>query len=98
VGSPLGGKRLRGDDRFMVLGGGLGGMFGLRRIFLVGAIVFIGASALAGAAGTLWFLLALRVTQGIGESLMMPTRSRSSARSPSSRASCSWTPARPVSR
>jgi EmrB/QacA subfamily drug resistance transporter len=58
---------------FMVLGGRLGDMFGLRRIFLVGAIVFIGASALAGAAGTLWFLLAMRVTQGIGAALMMPT-------------------------
>ena len=57
----------------LVLGGRLGDMFGLRRVFLTGAVVFIASSALAGAATTFWFLLAMRVTQGVGAALMMPT-------------------------
>jgi EmrB/QacA subfamily drug resistance transporter len=57
---------------FLVVGGRLGDMFGLRRVFLTGAVVFIASSALAGAATTFWFLLTMRVTQGVGAALMMP--------------------------
>jgi EmrB/QacA subfamily drug resistance transporter len=58
---------------FLVLGGRLGDMYGLRRVFLTGAVVFIASSALAGAAMNFWFLVTMRVTQGMGAALMMPT-------------------------
>ena len=49
---------------FMVLGGRLGDLLGLRRVFLVGAIVFAAASALAGAAQSLEWLIVMRAVQG----------------------------------
>ena len=58
---------------FMVLGGRLGDLLGLRRIFLVGAVVFVVATALAGAAPTMAWLIVMRVVQGSGAALMMPT-------------------------
>lgn len=57
----------------MVLGGRLGDIFGLRRIFLVGAVVFAAASAMAGFAQDVPWMIAARAVQGAGAALMMPT-------------------------
>lgn len=57
----------------MVLGGRLGDIFGLRKVFLVGAVVFAGASALAGLAQDFPWMVAARAIQGAGAALMMPT-------------------------
>jgi EmrB/QacA subfamily drug resistance transporter len=56
----------------LVLGGRLGDLLGRRRVFLVGAVVFAGASALGGAAPDFAVLLAARVCQGVGGALMLP--------------------------
>jgi EmrB/QacA subfamily drug resistance transporter len=58
---------------FMVFGGRLGDLLGLRRVFLAGAGIFIVSSALAGAAQDMNWLIAVRATQGFGAALMMPT-------------------------
>ena len=58
---------------FMVLGGRLGDLLGLKRVFLTGAVIYIVSSALAGAAQSIEWLIAVRATQGIGAALMMPT-------------------------
>jgi EmrB/QacA subfamily drug resistance transporter len=42
-------------------------------MFLTGAAIFIASSALAGAAQSMGWLIAVRATQGIGAALMMPT-------------------------
>ena len=57
----------------LVFGGRLGDLVGLRRVFLVGAVLFAGASAVGGFAPSLEVLLAARVLQGIGGALMLPT-------------------------
>jgi EmrB/QacA subfamily drug resistance transporter len=56
----------------LVLGGRLGDLLGRRRVFLVGAVVFAGASAVGGAAPSFGVLLAARVCQGAGGALMLP--------------------------
>lgn len=56
----------------LVLGGRLGDLLGLRRIFLLGSVLFGGASALAGLAPTFGILLLSRVVQGVGGALMLP--------------------------
>lgn len=58
---------------FMVFAGRLGDQLGLRRIFLAGATLFIGSSAMAGAAQDMPWLITVRATQGVGAALMMPT-------------------------
>lgn len=58
---------------FMVLGGRLGDIFGLRRIFIVGAVIFATASALAGLAQDVPWMITARAVQGVGAALMMPT-------------------------
>lgn len=58
---------------FMVLGGRLGDIFGLRRIFLIGALLFSISSALAGLAQDFPWMVAARASQGIGAAFMMPT-------------------------
>src|SRR5690348_5347415 len=58
---------------FMVLGGRLGDMFGLRRVFLVGAVIFAAATTLAGLAQDMPWMIAARAAQGTGAALMMPT-------------------------
>jgi EmrB/QacA subfamily drug resistance transporter len=57
----------------LVLGGRLGDLLGLRRVFLVGAILFAGASTVGGLAPSLPVLLAARVAQGVGGALLLPT-------------------------
>jgi EmrB/QacA subfamily drug resistance transporter len=57
---------------FMVLGGRLGDLFGLRRVFLTGAVVFAVATALAAAAQSMAWIISMRVLQGSAAALMMP--------------------------
>ncbi len=57
---------------FMVLGGRLGDIHGLRLVFLVGAALFAVSSALAGFAQDLTWMIAARASQGVGAALMMP--------------------------
>ena len=57
----------------MVLGGRLGDLLGMRRVFLTGAVIFLVSTALAGAAQDMVWMIAVRATQGVGAALMMPT-------------------------
>ncbi|MEJ2860006.1 MFS transporter [Actinomycetospora flava] len=56
----------------LVLGGRLGDLLGRRRVFLLGSVVFAGASAVGGAAPDFAVLLVARVLQGAGGALMLP--------------------------
>jgi EmrB/QacA subfamily drug resistance transporter len=58
---------------FMVLGGRLGDLLGLRRIFVVGAVVFGVSTVFAGLAQDMPWMIAARAVQGTGAALMMPT-------------------------
>ncbi len=57
---------------FVVTAGRLGDMFGRRRLFLAGIVVFALGSALSGAAGDQDQLIAGRLLQGIGAAPMLP--------------------------
>ncbi len=57
----------------LVFGGKLGDLFGHRRVFLIGTVVFAGASACAGLAPDFGLLILCRVFQGVGGALMLPT-------------------------
>ena len=56
----------------MVTGGRLGDIFGRRRMFLFGVVVFGVSSAAIGFAPTDTALVAFRAVQGIGAAFMMP--------------------------
>ena len=56
----------------VLVGGALGDRFGRRRVYLVGVVWFLVASALCAAAQTPTQLIALRVLQGIGAALLTP--------------------------
>jgi EmrB/QacA subfamily drug resistance transporter len=56
----------------LVLGGRLGDMFGRRRVFMIGAAVFMGASAAGALSPVFAVLLACRMLQGAGEALILP--------------------------
>ena len=57
---------------FLLLGGRLSDLFGRRRLFLAGVIVFGAASAVCGAAVSPAMLVASRFVQGTGEALAGP--------------------------
>lgn len=57
---------------FVAVGGRLGEMFGLARLFKLGAAVFVVASALCGLAQSEAWILGARAVQGIGAALMVP--------------------------
>jgi len=57
----------------MVFGGRLGDLFGLRRVFIWGAVVFALATTAMGAAQSFEWAIAARAVQGAGAALMMPT-------------------------
>jgi EmrB/QacA subfamily drug resistance transporter len=57
---------------FMLTGGKLADLFGRRRIFVVGLVIFTGASLACGLAGGATVLIAARVVQGLGAALMNP--------------------------
>src|SRR5256885_16729252 len=56
----------------VAVGGRLGEMFGQARMFKLGAIVFIAASAACGFAQTDAWLIGARVVQGVGAAIMIP--------------------------
>src|SRR6476619_5540634 len=56
----------------LATGGRLGAIFGRRRIFLIGVVIFALSSATAGLAPSATALVVSRVFQGIGAALMMP--------------------------
>jgi EmrB/QacA subfamily drug resistance transporter len=57
----------------MVFGGRLGDLFGMRRVFLFGAVVFGLATMAMGAAQDIAWAIGARAVQGAGAALMMPT-------------------------
>ena len=57
----------------MVLGGRLGDLLGLRRVFLAGACLFVISSSLVGGAQDVVWAIIARAAQGTGAALMMPT-------------------------
>ncbi len=56
----------------ILLGGSLGDRYGRRRIFNLGVVWFVGASALCAVAPSIEVLIAARVVQGIGGALLTP--------------------------
>ncbi len=58
---------------FMIIGGRLGDIFGRRRLFLLGLVVYGAGSALTAAAPTLWVLvLGWSVIEGLGAAMVLP--------------------------
>jgi EmrB/QacA subfamily drug resistance transporter len=57
----------------LLVGGRLADVFGRRRLFLTGLVVFTLASLGAGLAGSSAVLIGARVLQGLGAALMVPT-------------------------
>ena len=57
----------------LLLGGRLGDMYGRRRIFITGVLVFSLGSLVGGFATGQWWLLASRAVQGAGAALAAPT-------------------------
>lgn len=56
----------------LVTGGRLGDIFGRRRVFLYGVVLFAASSAFIGFSQTDAWLIGGRVVQGVGAALMMP--------------------------
>ncbi len=56
----------------LATGGRLGDIFGRRRMFLIGVVIFAASSATAGLAPDQTSLVLSRVVQGVGAALMMP--------------------------
>jgi EmrB/QacA subfamily drug resistance transporter len=56
----------------ILAGGALGDLFGRRRIFLIGVLVFAAASAACGLAQSIQGLIIARCVQGIGAALLVP--------------------------
>ncbi|HZS23791.1 MAG TPA: DHA2 family efflux MFS transporter permease subunit [Gaiellaceae bacterium] len=57
---------------FLLLGGRLGDLLGRKRLFLIGLVVFTGASLLDGLAGSESMLIGARALQGLGAALISP--------------------------
>jgi EmrB/QacA subfamily drug resistance transporter len=56
----------------LILAGRLGDMFGPRRLFVIGLVLFAGSSALCGAAQSADQLIGFRILQGIGGAALAP--------------------------
>src|SRR6201981_2591204 len=56
----------------MLVGGSLGDLYGRRRVFLIGVVVFAGASVACGLAANVRELILARGVQGIGGALLVP--------------------------
>ena len=56
----------------LVLGGRLGDLFGRRRMFVAGLVLFSVASLAGGLAGNLGVLVAARAVQGVGAAILAP--------------------------
>ena len=57
---------------FLLLGGRLGDLLGRKRLFLIGLVIFTGASLLDGLAGSEGMLIGARALQGLGAALIAP--------------------------
>src|SRR4029078_2478317 len=57
---------------FLLLGGRAGDLLGRKRLFLVGLVIFTGASLLDGLASNEGFLVGSRALQGLGAALISP--------------------------
>jgi MFS family permease len=57
----------------LLLGGRAGDIFGRRRVFVFGLLLFSAASLLGGFATSQWWLLAARAFQGVGGAVIAPT-------------------------
>ncbi len=57
----------------LLVGGRAGDLFGRRRVFRIGLVLFAGASLLGGLAGTGAILIGARVLQGVGAAIAAPT-------------------------
>ncbi|HZT53477.1 MAG TPA: MFS transporter, partial [Gaiellaceae bacterium] len=57
---------------FLLLGGRAGDLLGRKRLFLIGLVVFTGASLLNGLASTSGMLIGFRALQGLGAALISP--------------------------
>jgi EmrB/QacA subfamily drug resistance transporter len=51
---------------FLLLGGRLGDLYGQRRLFVAGIVLFTLASMVCGVAGAQWLLISARAVQGLG--------------------------------
>ena len=60
----------------LLVGGRVADVFGRRRIFLVGLVIFTLSSLAAGLAGSGGVLIAARAVQGLGAALVMPASAR----------------------
>ncbi len=56
----------------ILVGGSLGDIFGRKRVFMIGIVLFTLASVMCGFANSPDFLIAMRAIQGIGGALMTP--------------------------
>ncbi len=54
----------------MLLGGRLGDLFGPRKLFLIGLLIFTGASLLCGLSQSQWLLITSRALQGLGGAIV----------------------------
>lgn len=57
---------------FLLLGGRIGDLFGRRRLFIVGLVLFASASLLGGLAQSALWLVLSRAVQGLGAALISP--------------------------
>ncbi len=57
----------------LLLGGRLGDIYGRRRVFMAGVLLFSAASLVGGFATSEWWLLTARAVQGAGAALAAPT-------------------------
>jgi len=56
----------------LLVGGSLGDLYGRRKVFLIGVMLFAGASAACGFAPNIRVLIAARGLQGVGGALLVP--------------------------
>ena len=57
----------------LLLGGRAGDLFGRRRMFIAGVLLFAGGSLAGGLASAPWWLIAARAFQGAGAAIVAPT-------------------------
>jgi EmrB/QacA subfamily drug resistance transporter len=57
---------------FMLIGGSLGDRFGMRRVFILGSLIFCLGATACGLAPDFSFLIVARVVQGAGGALLVP--------------------------
>jgi EmrB/QacA subfamily drug resistance transporter len=57
---------------FMLTGGALGDLYGRKRFFMAGLVVFTAGSLLAGLSGSTGQLVGFRALQGLGAALLLP--------------------------